>query len=93
MASKKDILNKLKILISRRFKSDEDAMNYFDKNSNLYLEKSEVVDLLKEAGVSRWITNIAAGQIISKFDENGDDKLGWEEFKKAIKALSDEGSW
>jgi len=93
MASKKDILNKLKILITRRFKSDEDAFNYFDKNSNLYLDREEVVDLLKEAGVNRWISALAANQIIDKFDKDGNNELDWQEFKAAIKALGNEKGW
>ena len=93
MASKKDVLNKIKILLTRRFKSDKDAINFFDKDSNLYLDKSEVAELLKEAGVSRWITSLAASQIIAKFDQDGNDQLDWQEFKTAIKALSKENNW
>jgi len=93
MASKKDILKKLKILITRRFESDEDAFNYFDKNSNLYLDRDEVVDLLKEAGVNRWISALAANQIIDKFDKDGNEQLDWKEFKQAIKALGNQKGW
>lgn len=93
MPSKKEILNKLKVLITRRFKTDKEAFDYFNKRSNLYLDKSEIIDLLKEAGVSRWITSLAASQIIAKFDEDGNDELDWKEFKKAIAALSKEEGW
>jgi len=93
MASKKDILRKLKILITRNFQTEEEAFNYFDKNSNATLARSEVKVLLKDAGVNRWISEIAAGQIISKFDEDDNDKLSWKEFKKAIKALANEAEW
>ena len=93
MASKKEILGKLKILITRRFETDEDAFNYFDKNSNLYLDRDEVVELLKEAGVNRWISALAANQIIDKFDKDGNSQLDWQEFKGAIKALGNEKGW
>ncbi len=93
MSSKKEVLNKIKILLSRRFKTDKEAFKFFEKNSNLYLDKSEVAALLKEAGVSRWITSLAAGQIIAKFDKDGNKELDWQEFKGAIKELSKENNW
>ena len=93
MASKKDILRKLRILITRKFETDQEAFAYFDKNSNETLTKSEIKVLLKQAGVNRWITEIAAGKILAKFDEDDNDQLTWKEFRKAIKALSDESGW
>lgn len=93
MASKKDILKKLKILITRNFKTEEEAFNYFDKKGDSTLSRTEVKTLLKAAGVNRWISEIAAGQIITKFDEDGNDQLSWKEFKNAIKALSNEHEW
>ncbi|NNE29621.1 MAG: EF-hand domain-containing protein [Saprospiraceae bacterium] len=93
MPSKKEILNKLKILIARKFDSDKEAFDFFNKNGNTTLEKSELKKLLQDAGVG-WITDeIAARQIIAKFDDDKNSSLSWKEFKKAIKALADEENW
>ena len=48
MASKKKILNKIRILITQKFDSPEDAFNFFDKDSDGKLNRKEIVKLLKE---------------------------------------------
>lgn len=93
MASKKDILKKLKILITRNYSSEEKAYEFFNKNGDEYLERDEVKTLLREAGVNRFISEIAAGQIIAKFDEDGNEKLSWKEFRNAVKMLHNEDTW
>ena len=70
MASKKEILGKIKILITRKFKNPNDAFNFFDKNGDEYLEYGELKKLIKKAKVNRFIAPVVANKIIRGLDKN-----------------------
>lgn len=90
MASKKEkeILSKIKILLTRKFENPEDAFNFFDKNKDGDLARSEVKSLLKEAKVNKFIRGIVSKKLIEKFDESEDKRIAWKEFKTAIKDIA-----
>ncbi len=90
MASKKEILGKIKILITRKFKNPNDAFNFFDKNGDGYLEYGELKKLIKKAKVNRFIAPVVANKIIRGLDKNENKKLNWKEFSKATKVLLSE---
>ena len=87
MASKKEILGKIKILITQKFDNPEDAFNFFDKNGDGYLEYGEVKKLVKKAKVSGYLSGIVANKIIRGLDKDVNKKLNWKEFRKATKEL------
>lgn len=87
MASKKEILGKIRILITQKFKNPEDAFNFFDKNGDGYLEYGEVKKLVKKAKVSGYLSSIVANKIIRGLDKDVNKKLNWKEFSKATKEL------
>lgn len=87
MASKKEILNKIKILITQKFDNPEDAFAFFDKKGDGYLEKGELVTLVKEAKVNRFLSGAVASALIKELDNDKDAKLDWQEFRKAAKKL------
>ena len=87
MASKKQILNKVKILLTQTFKNPEDAFNFFDSDGDKHLNKKELKTLIKSAKVSGFVSGIAAKKMIKGLDANKDKKLNWEEFRKAVDSL------
>ena len=87
MASKKKILNKVKILLTQTFDDPEKAFKFFDKDEDGRLNKKELKKLLKTAGVGGFISGIAAKQMIKGLDKSKDKKLDWTEFKKAVDSL------
>ncbi len=87
MASKKEILGKIRILITQSFKNPEEAFNFFDKNGDGYLEYKEVKKLVKKAKVSGYLSSIVANKIIRGLDKDVNKKLNWKEFSKATKEL------
>ena len=90
MASKKEVLGKIKILITRKFKNPEDAFNFFDKNGDGTLEYSEIKKLVKKAKVNRFLSSVVANKILRGLDKDKDKKLTWKEFSKAAKVLLSE---
>jgi len=87
MASKKEILRKIKIVLTQNFETEEEAFNFFDKNKDGKLSKREIITLLKAAGINGFLRGIVSKKLIEAYDENGDDKVNWKEFKKAIKKM------
>lgn len=87
MASKKQILNKVKILLTQSFDDPEKAFKFFDKNEDGLLNKKELKSLLKSAGINGFISSVAAKQMIKGLDKSKDKKLDWTEFKKAVDSL------
>ncbi len=87
MASKKEILNKIKIVLTQNFETHEDAFKFFDKDENGTLNKKEIKKLLKKAEISGFIRGIVAKKLISEFDKSKDKEIDWKEFKKAIKGM------
>lgn len=90
MASKKEkeILKKIKILLTQKFDSPEEAFSFFDKNQDGDLNRSEVKDMLKDAKVGRFLRSIVSGKLIQKFDESEDERIAWKEFKSAVKDIA-----
>ena len=87
MASKKDILKKIKVLLTQTFDDPQTAFDFFDKNKDGGLERSELKDLLSKADINRFLTPIVADKLLSDLDESKDDKVEWKEFKKSINDL------
>ncbi|MEE9348514.1 MAG: EF-hand domain-containing protein [Flavobacteriaceae bacterium] len=87
MASKKEILRKIKIVLTQNFESEEAAFAFFDKDKDGKLSKKEIVSLLKEAKISSFLRGIVSKKLIETYDEDGDAKVNWKEFKKAIKKM------
>ena len=91
MASKKDILNKIKILITQKFDSPQSAFDFFDKNKDANLDKDELKELVKQAEVNNFISGIVAQKMLDGLDEDNNNKFNWKEFKKAVDSLIKEG--
>lgn len=90
MASKKEkqILKKIKILLTQQFDDPQEAFEFFDKNEDGNLSRKEVKALLKKAKVSKFIRGIVSTKLIEKFDESSDERIEWHEFKGAIKDIA-----
>ncbi len=87
MASKKEILNKIRIFITQSFDSPQKAFDFFDKNQDGYLTKKELKKLIKSANVNAFVSSMVARKMIAGLDEDGNKKFDWREFKKAVEKL------
>ena len=87
MSRKKEILNKIRIVITNHFDSPEDAFGFFDKNSDGALSKSEIIKLLKQAEISGFLRGIVASKLVSGYDFSDDNKVDWKEFRQALKEM------
>lgn len=88
MASKKTILKKVQIVITKHFKTPEDAFNFFDKSGNKKLSKKEIVALLKDAEISGFIRGLVSSKLIEGYDKDGDGQIDWKEFKTAVSEIA-----
>ncbi|MGC1633016.1 MAG: hypothetical protein WA749_12975 [Gelidibacter sp.] len=52
MSTKETILSKIQILISKNFKTTEEAFAFFDKDNDGKLTKKEISELLKRTEIS-----------------------------------------
>jgi len=75
MATKEIILNKIQILITNQFSTPDEAFDFFDKEHDEKLKRSEVVKLLEKAEIS------GASKLIEGYDKNSHGLIDWEEFK------------
>jgi len=91
MASKKEILNKIRILITQKFDDPKAAFDFFDKNGDGYLTKKELKSLVKKSKVNGFLSGIVASKMIEGLDKNKDKKFNWQEFKKAADDLIAKG--
>jgi len=91
MASKKEILNKIRILITQKFNDPKEAFDFFDKNGDGYLSRKELKALVKKSKVSGFLSGIVASKMIEGLDKDKDKKFNWKEFKKATENLIAEG--
>ena len=91
MASKKQILNRLRILITQKFDSPETAFQFFDKDEDGYLSGEELKKLIIEADVSKFLSGLVSSKLINDLDENRDKHFNWQEFRTAVKKLMKEG--
>ncbi len=87
MSRKKEILNKIRITVTNHFNTPEDAFNFFDKNSDGALSKSEIVKLLKHAEINGFLRGIIASKLIDGYDFTDDKKINWKEFRQALKEM------
>ena len=87
VASKKQILNKLRILITQKFDDPEQAFKFFDKNSDGKLSSGELKKLIADAEVNRFLSGIVANKLLDELDADQDRRFDWQEFRKAIKKL------
>lgn len=87
MGAKENILRDIHTLITEKFNSPEEAFTYFDKDKDGRLNKDEVKDLLKAAGVSGFIRGLVANEMIKGYDKSGDETINREEFKVATAEL------
>ncbi len=90
MASKKEILKKIRILITQKFDSPEEAFKFFDKDKDGFLTKKELKALVKEADVNRFISGTVAAKMIEALDEDKNKKFNWKEFKSSVAKLLEE---
>ncbi|MBT8218487.1 MAG: EF-hand domain-containing protein [Bacteroidia bacterium] len=81
MSRKNDILKKIRILLTEKFETPEEAFRFFDENDSGTLSRSELKKLVHEAEISGFLSTIVARQLIKKLDEDGDGELNWHEFK------------
>ena len=88
MASKKGILKKIQIVITKNFDTPEDAFNFFDKSGNGKLSKKEISKLLKEAEISGFIRGLVSSKLIEGYDKDGDGLINWKEFKAAVAEIA-----
>ncbi|WP_298497362.1 EF-hand domain-containing protein [uncultured Algibacter sp.] len=88
MASKKAIIKKIQIVLTKHFDTPEDAFNFFDKNGDGKLSKAEIVKLLKEAEISGFIRGLVGSTLINGYDDDGDGEINWKEFKKAVAEMA-----
>ena len=91
MASKKEILSKIRILITQSFENPEEAFHFFDKNSDGYLTAKELKKLVKSAKVSSLISGVVASKMSQGLDKDKNKKFDWNEFKKAVDDLIKQG--
>ncbi len=90
MASKKQILSKLRILITQTFDDPKKAFNFFDKNGDGNLSVLELKTLISEAKVNSFLSGIVANKLIAELDTDKDKQFNWQEFRKAVKKLIDD---
>jgi len=91
MPSKKEVLAKIRILITQGFETPEAAFRFFDKNQDGYLEKKELKKLVRKAKVGRLISGIVAGKMIKGLDKDKNKKFDWAEFKASVDKLISDG--
>ena len=90
MASKKDILRKIRILLNQQFETPQAAFNFFDKNGNGQLSKGEIKGMLLAADISGFLTGLVARTLINELDRSQNDEVSWPEFKDEVKKLLSE---
>ena len=88
MASKKSILKKIQIVITKHFDTPEDAYSFFDKNGDGKLSKKEISKLLKDAEISGFIRGIVTSKLIEGYDKDNDGFINWKEFKTAVNEIA-----
>ena len=88
MASKKSILRKIQIVITKHFETPEEAFSFFDKSGDGKLSKKEIVRLLKEAEINGFIRGIVTSKLIEGYDKDNDGHIDWKEFKTAVDEIA-----
>lgn len=89
MAAKDDILKKIEILITKHYKTPEDAFHFFDEDGNSKLSTNEIKNLLKDAEISGFIRGIVSSKLIEGYDKDKDGYINWKEFKAAVAEIAE----
>ncbi len=87
MGAKEKILKDIHELMTEQFNSPNEAFTHYDKDNDGALNKSEIKDLLKDAGVSGFLRGMVAKEMIKGYDKAGDDSINWDEFQVAVSEL------
>ena len=87
MASKKDILRKIRILINQQFDTPHAAFAFFDKSGDGKLSRVEIKKMLSAAEISGFLTGIVSRTLIKELDKDQDRSVTWPEFKDEVKNL------
>jgi len=87
MASKKDILRKIRILLNQQFDTPHAAFAFFDKSGDGKLNRSEIKKMLAAAEISGFLTGIVSRTLIKELDKDKDSSVTWPEFKDEVKKL------
>lgn len=88
MSKKKEILNKIKIVLTQQFDNPEEAFAFFDGDKSGELNTDEVKKLLAKSKISRFLRGVVTTELLTKFDENDNETISWKEFKKAVKKIA-----
>jgi len=88
MSKKKEILNKIKIVLTQQFENPEDAFAFFDGDKSGELSSKEVKKLLEKSKISRFLRGMVTTELLKKFDENESKTISWKEFKRAVKDIA-----
>ncbi len=82
--TKEKILQNIESLMRSKFTHPREAFDFYDKDNDGFLNKSDFKTLLKEAKVSILIRGLVAEFMLKEFDTNKDELVSWEEFQAAI---------
>jgi Ca2+-binding EF-hand superfamily protein len=86
-----ELIAKIEALLQKKYgNTDEGSMKKlfeaYDMNADGKIDKSELFQLLKEAGIGNTLTRGAwVTGIMEKLDQNADKAISWDEFKVATK--------
>lgn len=88
--NEKELKAKVGALVNKKFGGDfQKAFAHYDKDGDGAVGKSELVELLSDAGVGNGLTRgIWASKIIDKLDSSSDKKIQWLEFESVFKATA-----
>jgi hypothetical protein len=89
-ANERELKTKVAALVTSRFGGDyKKAFSHYDTDKDGGVTKSEIVQLLSDAGVGNGLTRgIWATKIIDKLDGNQDRAIQWPEFESVFRATA-----
>jgi hypothetical protein len=87
-SDERELREKFTALIQRDFHgSFRAAFDHFDKNHDGKIDRGELIEFLKSAGIGNGFTRrYWADGILDKLDTNHDRMISWDEFQPAITA-------
>jgi len=86
--NEKELKTKVGALVSSKFGNDyKKAFDHYDRDKDGAVTKSELVELLSDAGVGNGLTrSVWAKKIIEKLDASHDSAIEWSEFEAVFRA-------